>query len=499
MLMQLGKDDKTGQSVVMDTQRAINGHLQIAGGTGVGKTHRIRKLVESIVQSAHELKKPIRIHAFDPHGDLDLPWCSEVKFSDATPYGYNPFDINPDPDYGGVRRSIQKFISSVQKHKTLGTKQEAVLRYLLEDLYAAKGFLADKPSTWIPDDAAAVNARMRGKDNRLYLDVKFEQIAHFKKIIKTDNGWIGGFDDELKCWWVNPDAYGGDLLMWQTKNLFKAFPTIDELVRFTEQKLKAQYCGTNSAAIALLEDVNRAASGYHRKLNELAKKNASQDETEILELEDKRDEAIQKAVDAYEGYLNSIKTGRELDDLIRYGSNEVLKSVYERLQNLRAIGIYRAVAPPFDSSKPVWRYGIKSLDIPVQRMLADLVSYRIFERAMQRGIQSDVIEIIIVDEGKRFVSGEENNIFETISNEARKFGLALWVASQSPTHFPDDFIKATGTIIVLGLSEADANVTERKLGIEPSLLAKIKPRHSALVQIKNGGELNSIFRLINFA
>lgn len=505
MQVQIGVDKAKRSPVILDTQTAVNGHLQIAGGTGVGKTYQIRQLVDGFVRSASAMRRPIRFHVFDPHGDLDLPFASEVKFSEATPYGYNPFEINPDRDFGGVNRAIQKFISSVQKHKTLGTKQEAVLRYLLEDLYASKGFFAHKPESWVPDDPAMVRAKMAGKENRLYLDVKYVhkdavqglgEINHFKNLIKTDRGMIGGYDDELKCWWVHPDYYEGDLLMWQPKNLYKTFPSIDELVRFAEVKLKAQYCGTNNATIALLEDVNKAASNYHRKLSELAKKGATSDESEINALDEKRIEAKDKAVAAFDSYLEAIKNGRELDEVIRYGSTEVLKSVYERLQNLRAIRIFQAEPPPFNPQKPVWRYNIKPLQIPVQIMLVDLVCNRLFERAVQRGVQDDVVEVIIIDEGKRYKSDEPGNILDTISNEARKFGQALWLASQSPTHFNDDFLKATGTIIILGLAEADANVAERKLGIDPNMLSNIQPHKTALVQLKNKGQLNSAFKMV---
>lgn len=144
----VGKDAKTGQPFLLDTTQAINAHLQIAGITGMGKTHRLIKLVKSFVESASNLRQPLRLHVFDPHGDIELPYSSEVIFSEATPYGYNPLEINPDPNYGGVRRAIQKFIAAIQKHKALGTKQEAVMRYLLEDLYAMRGFKADDPSSW---------------------------------------------------------------------------------------------------------------------------------------------------------------------------------------------------------------------------------------------------------------------------------------------------------------------------------------------------------------
>lgn len=504
MQITLGVNAKTSQPVVYDTQKAINGHVQIAGITGMGKTHQIRTLATAMVQSASSLRQALRIHVFDPHGDLDMPWSSEVKFSEATPYGYNPLEINPDPDYGGVRRAIQKFISAVNKHKAIGVKQEAVMRYLLEDLYESRGFKADNPATWIPDDPRVVREKLKGKENRVYLDVAHEHKERFKSLSKAEPGgkFISGFDGDadIMCWWIDKDHYYGDLLMWEPKAVFKTAPTVDDLARFPERKLKAQFCGTNSAAMALLQDVNQAARLYHRRVGEISKRGAALAESEHAELLAGLAKAKEKAEQAYKSYLQAISTGRELDDLIRYNSTDVLTSVYERFQNLRAIGIYNSVAPPFDAAMPIWRYGIKPLEISVQRMFVDMVCSRIFERAMQRGLQKDVIEIIVADEGARYATEEEGNILTVISNEARKFGLALWVASQTPAHFPDDFLKSTGTIIVLGLSAADAGLAARKLGIEDAeYLNKITPQKTALVQIKNIGQLNADFQMIRFA
>lgn len=495
-----GHEVKTKKPVLLDTLRSINGHVQVTGITGMGKTTQLRALITSMVKSASELGQPLRVHVFDPHEDIELPWCSEVKFSEATPYGYNPLEINPNRDHGGVRRAIEKFISAVKKHKAIGTKQESVMRYLLEDLYASRGFKADDPNSWIPDDPRMIREMMIGREGRVYLDVAYEHRGRFKTLLKdADSGkFRGGFDDDpaIKCWWVYEEYYDGDMLMWEPRSIFKTAPTIDDAVKFTERKLKAQFCGTNSAAMALLKDVNQAARGYHRKVAELSKRGAALSEVENEMLQRDLDNAKQKAVDAYTSYLDAIRTGRELDDLIRYSSTEVLTSVYERFQNLRAIGINNPVAPPFDPAMPIWRYRIMSLEIPVQRMFVDMVCRRIFERAIQRGHQKDVIEIIIADEAARYATDEEDNVLNAIANEARKFGLALWAASQTPGHFSDDFIKATGTIIILGLAAGDTNLAARKLGIDPAMLTQIKPQDTALIQIKNKGELQADFQVV---
>jgi hypothetical protein len=503
MQFKIGRDPTTNAPVIVDTTKVINPHLQVTGVTGMGKTHTLQELVTSFVESAHDLGRPVRVHVFDPHEDIELPYASVVRFSEATPMGYNPLDLNPDPHYGGVRRAIEKFIAAVKKQKQLGTKQEAVMRYILEDIYAARGFRADDPNTWWPDDPRAIREIMQGREDRMYLDVAYEHRERFKQILR-EGRLTGGFDDFDKqesmrskaSWWVHRDQYQGDLLMWEPKSIFKTAPTLDDVVRFTERKLKAQFCGTNSAAIALLKDVNTAARAYHRRVGELAKRNSALDDAEKAQLMEQLNKAKEKAADAYTSYLDAVVSGRELDDLIRYNSAEVLTSVYERFQNLRALGIYHPVPPPFDPRQPIWQYQIRALEIPVQAMFVDLICSRVFERAMQRGLQEDVVELLVIDEGRRFVGQSEDDIINKIANEARKFGLGLWVMSQTPAHFPDDFIKATGTIVILGLASADAGLAARKLGCDEALLRDIVPQQTALVQIKAKRTLSARFSVV---
>lgn len=507
MQIPIGTDEASDEEVVLDTTLVVNPHVQICGVTGMGKTHRIKDMAMSLIRSAASMRKPVRIHVFDPHGDIQMEqWCSEVKFSESTQYGYNPLEINPDPDVGGVNRAIQKFITAVKKHKTLGTKQEAVMRYVLEDLYASRGYRADRPATWRPDDPRVVHRVMSARQGRVYLDVPVDQWSHFKEVLRqhSHGKFIGGFDEfdgdpEMRArrgWWVSQDQYDGEFLLWEPRVLFKAAPTLDDAVRFTERKLKAMLCSTSAAAVTLLGDIGRAARNFRRSADELTKRGAVLEGEQRTALQGKLARAKAKYMSAAESYLDSIQSGVELDELIRYNSADVLTSVYERFQNLRGLGIYSSRPPPFDPGLPIWRYHIKHLEIPVQQMFVDMVCARVFDRALQRGLQDDVVEVLLLDEGKRYNTEENGNVLDMIANEGRKFGLAIWICLQSPAQASDDLMKSTGTIVVVGLAKADTGVAARKLGIDNDLFQQITPNLTALVQIKNKGVLTPGFRLL---
>ena len=138
---------KAGQShpVVWDETQVVNPHILIVGMSGAGKTHNLRRMVKQLKESA---AGDIRIHVFDVHGDIEIPGASTLMFSEQTAYGLNPLVVNPDPDFGGVRKRIQSFIGILNRTRTLGAKQENVIRNLLTDLYKARGFELNDPSTW---------------------------------------------------------------------------------------------------------------------------------------------------------------------------------------------------------------------------------------------------------------------------------------------------------------------------------------------------------------
>jgi hypothetical protein len=74
--------------------------------------------------------------------------------------------------------------------------------------------------------------------------------------------------------------------------------------------------------------------------------------------------------------------------------------------------------------------------------------------------------------------------------------LGLVCASQSPTHFSEDFFSNVATKIVLGVDQMYWDNMERKMKIESKLLQFIKPFHVIGVQMSNKGEARSRFTMV---
>jgi len=414
-----------------DSTKVINGHILIVGKSGTGKTYTLRKILKQLLP---QNEGKLRVHIFDVHGDIDIPGASSVKFSESTPYGFNPLWINPDPDFGGVRKRIQSLIATLNRtSRQLGTKQESCLRNILMDLYAANGFIDGQPRTWVLND--------------------------------------------------------GVQRKYPKKN-----PTIEDAYRFANFKLRSMYIGANTAAVSKLEEVNKKTTALYSKQRQALRQGgvANADENLLNDIQKLKTESIER----YSEYIEAIATGMEFDDLMKYDSRDVLKSLVERLENLNAIGIFKSQKPPFDNNSPIWRYDIKALSMDEKKLFVAFRLEELFYQALERGVQNTICDIIVLDEAHNFFTDDEDNVTNTISKEARKFGISMICASQSPTHFSDDFLTNVGTKVILGLDQSFWDKSVRQLKIDASIIESITPQKTLALQLNNKGETRSDFRLV---
>ncbi len=410
------KSQGRDECVCWDEELTINGHMLITGASGTGKSHLIRSIANQLTSTTNH---PLRIHLFDVHGDLKIPGCSSVLFSEQTDYGINPLKIDADPHRGGVRRRVQNVLNIINKTaRQLGVRQHAVMRAILMDLYAANGFYADQPASWSLEDGV-------------------------------------------------------------TRKYPKKFPTLFDAQRFAYFKLKSLYLGADNEAAAALEKLNAKIRTLNQKRTQASK---SASEAALLETEIKK--LGEEATRLYSEYISQIKTGRELDEVLRYDSKDTLKSVHERIESLNSIGIFKASPPPFDPNQTVWHYDLTSLDLDERKLFVFFRLDELFREAYRRGPQKQITDVLVLDEAHIYQDDDPENPINTISKEARKFGQALIAASQSPTHFPDDFLSSVATKIVLGIDEMYWDNAARKLRLDQKALKWIQPQKRLLVQQK---------------
>lgn len=436
MIINLGQDDyllstkKQHVDVNWDYNSLVNAHALIMGKTGMGKT----TFLCQVIQQMMSITSTPRIHIMDVHGDIMVQGASSVRFSESTEYGLNPFVVSSDPHFGGVRKRVQDFIATINGCRPIGAKQEAVMRHLITDLYAANGFFADNHKSWLLED---------------------------------------GYQRKFP----------------------KRYPTMDDACRFSFGKLKQLIIGSDTKSGKALEELNKVTSKIYRISKQQSLPGAAMDEELLAKAMNHRTEALK----CFTEYVENLETGKELEDFVKYESKDVLKSTVERFENLKASGIFKNKLPPFDINSPVWRYDITALREDEKRMFVEFRLQEIFSAAMEKGPLRDgegiLRDIMIIDEGHLFFRDDQNNILNTISKEGRKFGLGLVCASQSPTHFSEDFFSNVATKIVLGVDQMYWDNLVRKMKIESKYLQYIKPFQVIGVQMNNKGEMRSRFTM----
>ena len=442
------RNENVRQPVFWRESVVSNHHVGVAGTSGAGKTHWIRQFVSGMPEE-------VEIDIFDYHGDIEIAGAKTVLFSESTRYGYNPLVLNTDPHYGGVRRAVNDVVEAINStSRQLGGNQEGVLRHLLTDAYMMKGVFADNPRTWNKREASEAEVRemMEARD------------------------WAA---------------------------LREVYPTLGDVISLAKRKLKALWMGIEDKdngrqALSAFDEYCRTMAALNQLRMKLSKSGAKSDE-DIERLQKRLDAAREKAFETHATFLNSLESGREFEEAMKYNSKDVLLSVITRLENLNATGIFNPNPPPFGNAR-IRRYILKPL-AQSEDELKMFVRFRmraIIREMMQRGESGGKLRrVIVLDESKKFNDENASNPINVVVNEMRKFGLAILLAGQSPAHFSSDFIKNAGTLLLLNLATADWDEAARKLKIDVKDLKYLKPQETGAVRMLEKGQ-SAAFRQVRF-
>lgn len=426
--------------VVYDTAVLNNGHVMLCGTSGTGKSFTLQRMVESALGS-----KNTRVHLFDIHSEYSFSGGVAAEFGESSSFGYNPLLVDPSPKNGGVRRAISSFISIINDSGTkLGSRQEPAMKNLLEELYIAHGFDADDPSSW-------------------------------KKKSLNEAQWYE--------------------LHKKGKSRFGYQPTLMDLMLIVEAKIVHVFTGGNSLAARALSKVNTKARKLAKYKKEMVRKDSlNVDEREKLGAD--LEAAKAEAIDAYASYIEKIENGSEFWDLIKYNSVDTLVAIKERLTAISHTGIFAPNPPPFRDSR-LCVYKLKDLRHEEASMLIQLRMLDILEEQKQLGPTADVRVVIILEEAHLFVAEvSEDHPVMIIANQARKFGVALWLISQQPSHFPTDFRNNVSTTIFLGVHSSSHAEVEKKFNIAKDQLKHLKPQNTALVRLGIKGQGEGMFKSV---
>ena len=421
-----------------EPETLINGHALICGMSGTGKSHI------SMAMLASAAKSELQIDIFDVHEELNAVLGSvAMKYSQHTRFGVNPLDLDTDIHSGGPMNQINFFVKLLKDVSAgLGVQQESVLRNLLMDTYNAAGIFQNDRRTW---ERQKITERQR------------------KEIVFA------------RRW--------GDLR--------KYYPTIEDLLSYANKKVIALTIGGDNEAVTAYTELATNLKKLQRLNGRYAK---STNDEEIAKLETTIEAGKHKCTESHTAFIQAMKTGKEIEDVLKYKSVDVLSSLISRIELLNSTGIFNANPAPFGDSK-VRVHQIKSLTVDQQRLFVKLRLHEIFEKCKQMGITAagKIRWIIYVDEAHRFFGDDEDDIFGVIARESRKFGLALWCASQGPTEFPESFLTNCGATFVLGLHANYWKKSATMLRLSEEALKTVKPKEVIAVKMQRQGQSDPPF------
>jgi hypothetical protein len=140
---------------------------------------------------------------------------------------------------------------------------------------------------------------------------------------------------------------------------------------------------------------------------------------------------------------------------------------------------------------------IGSLRDDERKLLFYMRCEAILRRSMDAGKTDRLRHVIFADEGHLYYSEDAENPINRIAKEGRKFGLAMVIGSQSPTHFSEDFLTNCGTIVLCGINSTYWEMATRKLRCDREVLASTRAREVAAIKFQRLGEPEPRFAPVN--
>lgn len=435
------RQQKKEESVFYDPERLITAHLVLCGMSGTGKTFQSVRLMNTFAAAGIELD------CMDVHDELHvLSGSTAVRYSQATGYGYNPLALDTDPHTGGVIRQANFLVGLVrQVSPQMGAKQQAALRNAIVDLYFSRGIYADNPRSWVKQHITAAQRR------QMINDRKWSELRNY-------------------------------------------YPTLEDLQDFISFKVRGLKLGGSNKVQTLLSSVEAANTRLQKLIAKQSRAAQSTDAEEKAKLEAQVETAAAKWREAMDEYV-AAGPGRELDDLLKYDSADVLTTAYQQVDNLAAAGIFNANEPPFGGAR-VRVHQLRSLTTAQQVFFVKLRLQAIFEKCKRAGATASGTElrhIVFLDEAPKYFTEGDDDIINVISREGRKFGLGLWCAAQEPTSFPQAFITNCGAKILLGIDSSFWKGTIQKMRATEDGLKYIKAKEVISVKLHTEGKADPPF------
>jgi hypothetical protein len=160
----------------------------------------------------------------------------------------------------------------------------------------------------------------------------------------------------------------------------------------------------------------------------------------------------------------------ELESRIEKGDKEASKMILK----LSAFFEYRIFSRSQPINQPLTRWNLSKLPPELQSIAADAIASQLMNDHRLSGEWrfDNPKTVLFIDEAKELTNSKALN---RIAADGRKYGLAVWVASQRPSHIAGDVLSNTFTKIVLPVDSSDLAKTSKTFNFSADIIASLKP------------------------
>ncbi|WP_148293953.1 helicase HerA-like domain-containing protein [Azospirillum sp. B4] len=472
-----------------DNHAVQSGHGLVVGGSGSGKTHQLRRMANQFGAAG------IKTIVIDGQGDI-IPSVRHqtITFGPTSTFGLNPLAVSTDLEMGGVHASANKFIHLIGKQVTLGDQQRTALFRLLMDLYRQHGFSQEDPRTWSLEFDPRRRAPPREVEARpgmvALTGLEMYSVSEAEKLSLRETYSLS-FNDASRVWEIPKEHPRLEEAVDQWgKGKVKRPPNLQDLSRHIFQRLKAMKLGMTDSAVHRLEEVCKQA----RTLQRLRLKRGHTDH-EVDTIEARKAKARQAALEAYEEALDRMETGEELEQLLLWDNPDIVRSLYNKVEELLRSGLFKGKAPELDPTVSVIRYNIRGLNETEKKFFIQYLVDDIHLKLKEKGLCEAMDHALLLDEAAPHIDDSSENAVVRAFREARKYGLGLWLFAQELSAFPKPLMASAGARVILGVDDDVAAGVEKKLALQPGKLRYLRPQVTALVQVrsKRGNDFSNRF------
>ncbi|AIE76317.1 ATP-binding protein [Synechocystis sp. PCC 6714] len=192
--------------------------------------------------------------------------------------------------------------------------------------------------------------------------------------------------------------------------------------------------------------------------------------------------------ESHESWLKVPPNFSDLENLLEEmaGEDKEAEKLRLKLSTIFEYGIFNKSQP---LNQTLTRWNLSKLPPQLQAIAGDALAQQLMNDhrlSGEHGIPTPKT-VLFIDEAKEL---GHSKALDRIAADGRKYGLGLWVASQSSRHISKDVLTNTFTKLILPVDSSELPVTARTFRFSEEAIANLNPLESLVRFGKNANKVN---------